>query len=43
MGLSFGELNCLTVDDYIAFVDMWVDDDDGYRRATQDDINSMLG
>lgn len=46
MGLSFGELNLLTLDDFVTFAELWVgdsDDDDGYRYATQEDIRRMLG
>ena len=44
IGLSFQELNILTLEDYTSFVEMWVGEEDGApRRATQDDINSILG
>ena len=47
MGLSFDELNFLTLDEYVCFVEMWVgdkgDDSEGPRAATQADIDRMLG
>jgi hypothetical protein len=43
IGLSIQELNLLTMDDYVSFVDLWAGDDDGPRRATQQDINALLG
>lgn len=47
IGLSLFELNLLTLDDFTSYAEMWVGDDDsddsGDRRATQDDINRMLG
>ncbi len=44
VGLALSELDTFTLDDFTSFVEMWVgDDDDGYRSATQDDINSILG
>lgn len=45
MGLSFDELNMMTLGDYMDFCDMWVgDDEDEYEReATQADINRFMG
>lgn len=46
MGLAFGELSLLSLDDYTTFVEAWAgtdDDSGGYRRATQADINRILG
>ena len=43
IGLSVPEMQLITLDDFTSFVEMWVGDDDAPRRATQDDINSMLG
>jgi len=44
MGLSFEELNMLTLDDYIDFVELWApEDEDGERYATQADIDAFLG
>jgi hypothetical protein len=44
MGLSFEELNMLTLDDYITAVEMWAgEDEDGERYATQEDIDRLLG
>lgn len=45
IGLSFDELNLLTLDDYVSFVEVWTGDEepDGDRRATPEDIKSVLG
>ena len=47
MGLSFEELNLFSLDDYIAFVDKWVDNKGGkketVRQATQADIDFFMG
>ena len=47
MGLSFEELNLFSLDDYIAFVDKWVDNEGGkketVRQATQADIDFFMG
>lgn len=45
MGLSFEELNMLTLDDYIAFTDKWVgsEKEENVRMATQEDIDRYMG
>lgn len=43
MGLSFAELNMLTLDDYVTFTEIWSPDEDGDRYATQADIDRFLG
>ena len=44
IGFSFAELNLLTLDDYVSFCEMWTgEDEDAPRRATQADIDTMLG
>lgn len=44
MGLSFEELNLFSLNDYLVFVDKWTgEESDGYRQATQADINFFMG
>jgi hypothetical protein len=46
MGLSFSDLNLLTLDEYVRFVERWVgskDDEEGDRYATPEDIARILG
>ena len=40
--LSFEELNIMTMDDFMNFVDMYIGEDEGtVREATQDDIDKF--
>ena len=40
--LSFEELNIMTMDDFMNFVDMYIGEDEGIvREATQDDIDKF--
>ena len=42
--LAPAELNHLTLDDFVTFAEVWAGDpEDAPRRATQDDIDCMLG
>ena len=44
MGLSIEELNLLSLDDFMSYMELWAGPEDGAsRRATQGDINSILG
>jgi hypothetical protein len=44
IGFSFSELNLLSLEDYVSFCEMWTgEDEDAPRRATQADIDTMLG
>jgi hypothetical protein len=44
MGLSFEELNLFSLNDYLVFVDKWTGkESDGYRQATQADIDFFMG
>lgn len=43
MGLSFAELNLLTLDDYVTFTEILNPDEDEVREATQADIDQFLG
>lgn len=42
VGLSFGELNMLTLQNFVDFIDLWVGEDKkGPRKAKQDDIDNF--
>jgi hypothetical protein len=44
VGLTFEELNVLTLDSFVTFIDLWTGDDpSGTRPATQADIKALLG
>lgn len=44
MGLSLTELNTLTCQDFMDFMEMWMgDDESGGKQATQEDINRFMG
>ena len=44
MGLSFDELNLLSLQDYLIFVDKWIGkEENGTRQATQADIEKYMG
>ena len=44
MGLSFEELNLLSLQDYLIFVDKWTGkENNGTRQATQADIEKYMG
>lgn len=45
MGLSFEELNLLSLQDYLIFVDKWTGESGqgGTRQATQADIEKYMG
>lgn len=43
MGLSFEELNLFSLNDFFDFTDLWVGEEEGSRKATQEDIDRYMG
>lgn len=42
VGLSFEELNMLTLQDFVDFMDLWVGEDEkGPKKASQGDIDNF--